>query len=198
LLPVEVSHVVSEFEVITDVGGLLCFHFAHNELSNVGGKIHEGNSTSTGTESEMLTVALNTEGLAHGALAHVLSIISESGTLKESLGETIDGHVCLKGHGEVLRVPKRVKFIIKTDFLASLVCLGMGVESGAHVCVLVLSHNVRDSVVADVADVFAIFSHFLEKEMLTSAADGVVASNLIRENGAGGRDELEGLDKLIL
>lgn len=70
-------------------------------------------------------------------------------------------------------------------------------ECAAHVSVLVLSQDVRYGEMADVSSIFAI-STFLNKVMLTSSRDGVVALDLVRETLTGNRLELEGLDELVL
>lgn len=70
---------------------------------------------------------------------------------------------------------KSAKLLILMAFTLSIVVF----KNAAIVKVLVLSHAVTDSVVADVANVTTVFGLFLQKVMLTSATDGEMSSDLV-------------------
>lgn len=144
LLSVEVGHVEGELEVVSDHGLLLLVHLTHNEASNEGGQIHEGDGTSTSTKSEVLTGSLHTEGLTHWTLAHELGTVTGHGSLEHAGRETTGIPVSLESQGEVVGRGHRVERLIKADELlvATFTVADVGLKSLAHVGILILSHNI--------------------------------------------------------
>ena len=88
LFLVEVGHVVSELEVVLNLGLFFFFHFAHNESCNVGGEIHESNCTSAGSKSKVIATGIasgrHAERFAHWSFDHPGGTIISSGALEHS------------------------------------------------------------------------------------------------------------------
>jgi hypothetical protein len=82
--------------------------------------------------------------------------------------------------------------------VTTLIDANLGFHSSAHVGVLILSHDVGDSKVTDIADKFAFLGLLLNEVMSASARNGVVTGDVGGKSGAGGGLELESLDELVL
>ena len=72
---VEVGNVVSELEIIADLGSFFLIHLAHHETSDVGCSVHESNRASSCSECKMSAVSLDSERLTHGTFDHIGCVV---------------------------------------------------------------------------------------------------------------------------
>ena len=147
----------------------------------------------------MLTWTLDTKWFTHWSLDHVSGIISWSWAFKKSSWKTLCIPVGFKSQTEISWRTQCVKWLIKTNnlFLFTFWYCTMRFKCSAHICVLVLSHTVTNSVMTDISNIFSIL-YFLDKVMFTSPVNWIVTLNLIRKTRSRNCLKLESLNQLIL
>jgi hypothetical protein len=147
----------------------------------------------------MLTWTFDTKWFTHWSFNHVSGIIFWGRALEKSCWKALCIPVSFESQTEISWRTQCVKWLIKTNnlFLFTFCNCTVRFKCSAHICVLIFSHTVANSVMTNISNILAIFN-LLNKVMFSSPVNWIMFLNLVRETRSGYCLKFESLDQLIL